>query len=179
MTESLRAAVNSRRRDIAIGEIEMQAKHSTGRPPKPAIERFLAKVIILDDDCWIWQGSLYKGYGRFRPDPKRKSIKAHKAAYILFRGPWPDGKEGCHQCHRTCCVNPFHIEPGTRLENEQQKTAAGRRPKQTRFGIAHPCYYCRLPAMRCPSCTRPICDICMPRHRQRGSVPGHNPRSLA
>lgn len=46
-------------------------------------------------------------------DGKRKTMRAHRAAYIEFREPIPDGLTIDHLCRNTGCVNPSHMEAVT------------------------------------------------------------------
>ena len=66
--------------------------------------------------CWLWAGILYwNGYGGFYFRGRREL--AHRAAYLMFRGPIPVGLELDHLCRVRPCVNPAHLEPVTRREN--------------------------------------------------------------
>lgn len=67
----------------------------------------------------------------------KKSIVAHKAAYLLLRGAIEDGKILMHTCDFPRCVNPDHLKVGTHSENMQDMVAKGRDngPK----GVANGC----------------------------------------
>lgn len=101
--------------------------------PLTDVERFMTKVSIADNGCWIWNKVVTpNGYGQFRLG--KGMMLAHRAAYQLFIGPIPDGLEIDHLCHSndlscsggTSCphrlhVNPFHcLEPVTRKQNIQR-----------------------------------------------------------
>lgn len=89
-----------------------------GRPRVPALVRLMEKVRIDPSGCWLWTGHIGKfGYGSFRDDPKRNTRQAHIASYELHVGPVPDGLELDHLCRVRSCVNPYHLEPVTHLEN--------------------------------------------------------------
>jgi hypothetical protein len=98
---------------------------------KPTVEeRFLAKV-VKTAGCWWWDGALAQtGYGYFNMGPGIGTIPAHRASYLLFVGPIPEGLDVDHLCHNrddTCpgdwdcfhrsCVRPDDLDPCTRLEN--------------------------------------------------------------
>jgi hypothetical protein len=67
------------------------------------------------EGCWLWTGPLSKeGYGRTK---QAGEWYAHRASWVLHRGPIPEGLELDHLCRNTRCVNPDHLEPVTHAEN--------------------------------------------------------------
>lgn len=69
--------------------------------------------------CWLWLGCLFNGgYGSFRANGK--SLLAHRWAYEHFVGPIADGLELDHLCRVRCCVNPRHLEPVSKRENQRR-----------------------------------------------------------
>lgn len=102
---------------------ETNVPRKIGRPPRPAMERFM-ELVKVDPvtGCWMWQGYInWCGYGRFRY--QGRDYMAHRMAHILFIGPIPDGFDVDHKCHwwdksctsgdhcphRACC-NPLHLQ---------------------------------------------------------------------
>lgn len=84
--------------------------------PLERIERFIKRT----DRCWLWTGgkcgeSRGLPYGKFKMNGKQ--WQAHRAAYVLFRGPIPDNLPLDHLCRNTLCVNPDHLDPVTIAEN--------------------------------------------------------------
>lgn len=95
------------------------------------VARFWSKVSIpnYDNRCWEWQGSRNpEGYGKFRlPGHGRTVFGAHRVSYMLYNGLFPDpGLVVRHKCDNPCCVNPFHLEPGTVKDNAQDAKERGR-----------------------------------------------------
>jgi hypothetical protein len=74
-----------------------------------------------EDGCLVWTG--YRtdlGYGRL--GWRGKPEYAHRVAFFLRSGRWPDGILR-HLCNNPPCV--LHAVEGTRTENELDKVAAG------------------------------------------------------
>lgn len=87
----------------------------------PFADRFWAKVDKRGpDECWIWQAAVNRvtGYGTATADDRR-TMGAHRAAYILAIGPIPPGLTLDHSCNVRTCVNPAHLTPCTTQVNTQ------------------------------------------------------------
>lgn len=93
----------------------------SGVYPRPSVEdRFWSYVEPQANGCSIWTGAkLGGGYGQFclNINGKRRTIVAHRYAYILAKGPVPDGKCLDHLCRNRACVEVEHLEPVTMREN--------------------------------------------------------------
>ena len=91
-------------------------------------ERFNEKYIpVTESGCWIWTGASSARYGTIYDHSKRKVIKAHHAAFLLFNGPIPNGMCVCHVCDVTFCVNPDHLFIGTQKDNIHDMIKKGRK----------------------------------------------------
>jgi hypothetical protein len=88
--------------------------------------------------CWRWTGpSIDLGYGRFAFHGK--ATLAHRASWIINRGPIPTGQFVLHRCPgggNPSCVNPDHLAIGTYDDNIKDMFDHGRHWSQT--GAWHP-----------------------------------------
>jgi hypothetical protein len=58
--------------------------------------------------CRVWAGTIKSnGYGVFRLDGVE--YLAHRAAYIVYHGPIPEGYVIHHWCENRLCITPNHI----------------------------------------------------------------------
>jgi hypothetical protein len=86
--------------------------------------RFDSKV-SRTDSCWWWRGAKKpSGYGNFYMDGKY--LSAHRASWMLHRGPIPDGMNVLHRCDIPSCVNPDHLFLGSHKENFKDMMRKGR-----------------------------------------------------
>jgi hypothetical protein len=87
-----------------------------GSSPIPALKRFVSKIVILSDGCWLWTAHVqWNGYGQFWDG--KKLVPAHRWAWEHEHGPLPFGFEPDHLCRNRACVNPDHQEPVTKRDN--------------------------------------------------------------
>jgi hypothetical protein len=77
--------------------------------------------------CWLWVGCVFSktgGYGAFKADGKM--WRAHRFAWVLYRGLIPDGLMVLHHCDNRGCVNPEHLWLGTTDDNMADMVSKGR-----------------------------------------------------
>lgn len=105
-------------------------------PLPDADPRFVARLLKRLDrsgPCWVWTGwCLEKGYGVI--EYKGRRIRTHRAAWILFKGPIPDGLCVLHSCDNPPCCYPEHLWLGTDLENVADMVSKGRAASGDRSG---------------------------------------------
>lgn len=92
-------------------------------------KRFEEKYVVDPNGCFIWIAATRTSgngftYGQFSLDHYPE--KAHRAAWMLYRGPIPDGLFVCHRCDNPLCVNPEHLFLGTALDNMRDMYSKGR-----------------------------------------------------
>jgi hypothetical protein len=97
--------------------------------PEEKLQRFWAKVQRgKDQECWPWLGAkqatrgLFYGVYGWEGKPQR----THRIAYMLKKGPIPEGLVVRHTCHNPICCNPAHLETGTQAQNVEDAVRAGR-----------------------------------------------------
>ncbi len=96
--------------------------------PRPVWDR-LAERIEFASGCWLWRGKRDKfGYGVFQPpEGSGRTSRAHRLTYEELIGPIPAGMVLDHLCRTPQCVNPWHLDPTSILENLQRGLPGGRR----------------------------------------------------
>lgn len=77
------------------------------------------RYVVPQEEHWVWIGGMSSGYGIM--NYKGTQYPCHRAAWLLFKGPIPEGLEVDHLCRMRICCNPDHLEPVTHAENMRRK----------------------------------------------------------
>lgn len=126
------------------------------RVPPNIAPRLRDLYVVTPSGCWEWQRERNgQGYGVCNPEffgvpevgfRKVASAKrskrgyqmralAHRVSYAQNIGPIPDGLIVRHRCDNPPCVNPAHLELGTRTDNAKDRVERGR----TKFKLRDTC----------------------------------------
>jgi hypothetical protein len=99
--------------------------------------RFLNKTLLVPSGCIEWQGYVTKtGYGQYTLFCSLTQ-RAHRVAWMLFRGAIPDGLFVCHKCDNRKCVNIDHLFLGTVLDNNRDTRNKGRHARNPQGEASH------------------------------------------
>lgn len=135
-------------------------------------QRFFAKV-KKTDTCWNWTGarSAYrpkrviadatKGYGVININGR--TFYAHRASWLMHKGPLIPGLVIDHLCENTLCVNPDHMQQVTSPENAQ------RSPKHSKNHGGYNYYkeFCKYGHKRGPELKGKPCPKCYKAKQKR------------
>lgn len=81
-----------------------------------------SRTKVSDSGCWEWTRFTVKSWGDRRDGYGHMSYRgkdwpAHRLSYLLHFGVHPGKSDVMHKCDNPKCVNPDHLELGTRKQN--------------------------------------------------------------
>ena len=85
------------------------------------MNRIMRKIIIDNNNCWVYVGATSKGYGKVTLDRKEngyyKVVRVHRVVYESLSGKIESQLQLDHLCRNRACCNSLHLEPVTCAEN--------------------------------------------------------------
>lgn len=92
----------------------------------------------VSSGCVLYTGYHNKdGYGQI--SVKRKTLLAHRVAWMLAKGPITPDQLVCHTCDTPACVNVDHLFLETQPDNQADKVAKRREARSAQHGAhTHP-----------------------------------------
>jgi HNH endonuclease len=116
-----RAATSARQRDFRARHperVKLYGRDSSNKLPpmprqvRPLKERVLARVVVDENGCWIWQGARTRwGSGMVRNGPglRPRAVVVHEVMWEEVHGPIGDWQRVEHRCGVNLCCNPAHL----------------------------------------------------------------------
>lgn len=90
----------------------------TWRAKEPDVETYLlTRMWAAPTGCWLYENTSEgrHGDGWYHGEV----FKVHVKAYEIWKGPVPEGLIVRHRCDVARCINPAHLELGTKKDNRQ------------------------------------------------------------
>ena len=82
---------------------------------------------VTDTGCWEWNGARFKrGLPYAMVTMHRRPYIGSRLAYETWVGPIPEGHVVRHKCDNPPCINPDHLETGTKADNSRDMIVRGR-----------------------------------------------------
>lgn len=147
-------------------ERSLEARNVLGLSGNPYADkytaRFLERVEVDDNGCWLWTCTLNnRGYARM--GMYKRLVLMHRWAYLLFIGPIPQDLELDHLCSTPRCVNPDHLEPVTHeVNNSRGNSISANHARKTHCPQGH--LYSEENTYSRPSKLSRECRICKTKH---------------
>ena len=143
----------------------MEPTHGAFRKPNhpfeinlAAAERAATRVEKDENGCWISTYSVAShGYAQvgWTHGDHRHMVTAHRASWVHFNGPIPDGMTVDHLCRVRRCVNPDHLRLLDNLTNARSNGQNRRRapaPAGEQCIRGHEVYQYASGAKHCKEC---------------------------
>jgi hypothetical protein len=86
--------------------------------------RIMSKISKQKNGCWIWKAHTgTDGFSQISVGGIAKN--AHRVLYKLMKGGVSPSQVLRHKCNNRKCLNPAHLTPGTKHENNMDTKKAG------------------------------------------------------
>src|SRR5215471_12210203 len=130
----------------------------------PLADRFWAKV-AKSESCWLWRGGVNPGgYGTIFDPTKGHVVSAHRVAWKLTYGSYPE-LFVLHTCDVRHCVRPDHLWLGTQLDNMRDCSVKGRKRNTAQWSVSfNACVECGRTDR--PHSGHGLCNTCFARRRR-------------
>jgi hypothetical protein len=92
--------------------------------------RLKSKLVEMPTGCIEWTGAIRGtfGHGHMSRGSRGAGYEStHRVAWILAKGPIPNGLQVLHRCDNPPCCNTDHLFLGTQLDNIRDMDSKGRR----------------------------------------------------
>lgn len=91
------------------------------------VSDYLERNSVSDPSgCRLWAGTVWGPLKYGRAQWERRSLMAHRLAWMAKHGPIPPGMCICHHCDVPRCINVDHLFMGTHTDNMRDRAAKGR-----------------------------------------------------
>jgi hypothetical protein len=111
----------------------MSASCGNSNRVRTLLDRYMEKLgERTEGGCVRWLGSMRHGYGAFWIGGQMEG--AHRASWLLSRGPIPPGMHVLHTCDNRWCTAIEHLYLGTNVENGRDRAERDRHRRGTRVG---------------------------------------------
>ena len=127
---------------MLLRELSALSKYKNGSDFDNVSARFWKYVEKTESGCWLWNGALRYGYGRFSIGGRSgRVLMSHRFSYEEANGLIPEGLQLDHLCRVRNCVNPEHLEPVMRKENIRRgESPSAKQSRQTHCIRGHELY---------------------------------------
>jgi hypothetical protein len=86
-----------------------------------------------EEECWEWRAAVSPhGYGVIGLGGRGATETAHRVSWMFAHGPILEIGDVMHKCNNKLCVNPGHLQFGTRSQNLADAYRDGLRPNTPR-----------------------------------------------
>lgn len=114
------------------------AKRRDQSTPLQAVQRI--GWTVLESGCWEWNGPRNQdGYGIYPTmvgDKRFGERRAHRLAYLAWKGPITQSQLVRHHCDNPPCINPDHLDLGTHSDNMNDAKERGRNARGESHGMS-------------------------------------------